>query len=160
MLATQQLAAGLALLLLGAVAQDDNRIAADDDSRALVRHIQAEWGSYIGDYVELFVGHLTCSRDFVDEDTLNALADDMLQAATGEAVAIIAANPAERLASASDEVVRYAAELAVLSIVETMANAATPVIERAYEEAADLCTRRLEEDRRIYGELQAVWRAR
>ena len=73
---------GITALALGACGEPDKAEPLDAamESRALAAHIEGEYSQYLRDYIHVYVGYATCSYDFIDENVLNSLADDVLRA--------------------------------------------------------------------------------
>ena len=121
------------------------------ESRALAAHIETEYSDYLRDYIHVYLGYASCSYDFIDETVLNALADDVLRAMSAQGGVLIRE---EHDAALSDEVVEYAASLAVLTTVELWANSITAEISPTYAEGVVDCGQSGERAQARYESLQ------
>ncbi len=134
--------AGLAALVLSACGapRELEPLDAATESRALAAYIEREYSEYLRDYIHVYVGYATCSYDFIDEDVLNVLADDVLRAMTSRGAALIREEHPSDVNGLGDRQIEYAASMAVLTTMEMSANALTAEIGRTYEDADFQCS--------------------
>ena len=114
---------------------------AAEDSRAFVAEFHAQYGDYTSRYVRVFLGHLHCRYDFIDETAFNDLADRLLRHLAREAETIIEThNPP----SASTT---YSAHLLALATVDAYATLRTAQIAPEIAADPDYCDNNREADR-------------
>jgi len=127
---------------------------AGDESRALAAYMEAEYSAYLVDYIHVFLGYSTCAYEFIDEEVLNSLADDVLRAMTSRGVQLIRAQHAATPTMLSDDAVRYAASLAVLTAMEVWSNRVTAELAPLYEGQDFECGASVAENEARYRALQ------
>lgn len=125
---------------------------AGDESRALAAHLEISYSAYLRDYIHVFLGHIACDYEFIDEDVLNRLADDVLRDMSQKAAELIRDEhgPGEL----SDAAVHYAARMAVLTSVEMWSNRISAELAPSYPAGTANCSASAAENGARYAALQ------
>ncbi|NKB88729.1 MAG: hypothetical protein GKS06_10960 [Acidobacteria bacterium] len=136
------------LALVAAQPTAPTQLDAGTESRALAAHIEDTYPQFLEDYIHVFLGHITCQYAFIDENVLNALADDTLRAMTAKGAGLIREQHPEDVSELSDAAVHYAASMAVLTTMEMWSNSVTAGISPTYEAPSFDCAASVRDNQR------------
>ncbi|MEZ5680208.1 MAG: hypothetical protein R3E14_02815 [Erythrobacter sp.] len=154
------LVGALALMLAPSLQAQDTQPSVDEQSRNFVQQFLDQYGDYTETYLQLFIAQTKCEYDFVDPETFNNLADDMLRQLSAELEPVVRSQQEAAGWPASDEWVEYASRLTALSAVDALATSRSAQIQAEIERIPDYCATLRNENEERYSELKAFMASR
>lgn len=153
----RSLVAGTAILVLSLPTLAQNTPpSVEAQSQAFVKRYIDTYGAYTEIYLQLFVAQTKCNYDFVEEETFNDLADDMLRRLIADLKPAIRQHQAAAGLPPSDAWTKYTASMTVLSMVDALATIRSAEIQKRIDATPDFCETARSENQERFEKLKAL----
>ena len=126
---------------------------AQTDSKLISGYMEANYTHMVEQFVEVFLGHINCQYDFIDEQIFNDLADNAIKDLTRKAAEVISTNPQHEWGADQQPLIDYVASVLALSVMDVHSSAESTQIRARIEDGTITCDNSREKHNAIYEKL-------
>ncbi len=106
------------------------------DSKLISNFMKQKYTVMVEEYVEVFLGHLSCEYDFIDENIFNAIADNAIKDLAKKVDEVISSNPDYEF---DDEQISYLSMVIALAVMDVHSSAESAQIRARMADGTITC---------------------